>query len=419
MSLVVVGLSHHNAGVDTRERFAFRTGTLDAALRALAATDAVEEGAIIQTCNRTEVYARVAREPSRTIIDWLHRWHGIEDGRHDECFFSFSGESAVRHMFRVGGGLDSLVLGEPQIGGQVKQAWQAAAAAGTLGPVLGRLFQHAFQCTKRVRTETTVGRHPVTVPYAVMMLAQQIFADLPSSRVLMLGAGEMIGLCARHFRGQRVTDLRILNRSAERADELARQVGATSGGLDAIDANLRWADIIVACTASSEPLISRQALRQAMGARRHRPLLIVDIAVPRDVEAAAERIDDVYLYTIDDLDQVLTANRREREQAAADAEAIVDTEVTAFQQWLGIHEAGAALTEFRRHAEQHAAELLASGRRQLRAGSDPQQVLDQLAERLVHRLLHGPTLKLREQAARGELQQVNALRSLFEDSEDQ
>jgi len=419
MSLVVVGLSHHNAGVDTRERFAFRTGTLDAALQNLAAMETVDECAIIQTCNRTEVYTRATGDPGRTTADWLHRWHGIDDRRHDDCFFSFSGESAVRHMFRVGGGLDSLVLGEPQIGGQVKQAWQAAAAAGTLGPVLGRLFQHAFQCTKRVRSETTVGRHPVTVPYAVMMLARQIFADLPSTRVLMLGAGEMIGLCARHFRGQRVTDLRILNRSAQRGNELARQVGATSAGLDAIDANLRWADIIVACTASDEPLVSRQALQQAMAARRHRPLLIVDIAVPRDVEAAVEQIDDVYLYTIDDLDQVLAANRREREQAAADAEAIVDAEVATFQGWLGIHEAGAALTEFRRHAERHAAELLATGRQQLRAGSDPQQVLDQLAERLVHRLLHGPTVKLREQAARGELQQVHALRSLFDDSEEQ
>lgn len=437
MAIVAVGISHHHAPVDIREQFAFQADDLPRAMHAASALSGIHEAVIINTCNRVEIYAAgEADSPEQQaqlaeqLLTWLHAWHRVT-GSYAERFQRYFNGEAVRQLMRVSAGLDSLVLGEPQIGGQVKRAHALAAEssegqAQVLGPVLDRLFQQAFACAKTVRTETTLGQHPVTVPYAALSLAKQIFSELESGTVLLVGAGEMIELCARHFSAHPVQRIIIANRSLAGAQALADSINQTAGdqasgeqamalNLEQLPQHLHQADIVITSTASQQVLIDQAMVKQALKARRHQPMLMVDIAVPRDIAADVSRLRDVYLYSIDDLTSVLESNRRQRAAAASEAEAIITREARAFEQWLNLRQASSVLQRFRRQADQHSRQALEQARQQLRKGQSADTVIEQLAHQLSRRLLHLPTTKLRQAIMDGQFEQARQLQDLFLD----
>ncbi len=434
MAIFAVGISHHHAPVDIREQFAFQEQELPQALTSICELPGVDEAVIINTCNRVEIYAGSATtEPSPAIdhteqlLEWLHQWHQLRDS-HADRFQRYPGLHAVNQLMRVSAGLDSLVLGEPQIGGQVKRAHATASGISisgvrvVLGPVLDRLFQQAFACAKAIRTETKLGQHPVTVPFAVLNLARQIFSDLQSCRVLLVGAGEMIELCAQHFSSYPVQQLLIANRSlagAQRlADGILQQTGDQPTSIDAISLEqlpeyLHLADIVITSTASQHALIDQAMVKQALKIRRQQPMLMVDIAVPRDIDPKVSQLRDVYLYSIDDLTTVLDSNRQQRAAAAVEAEQIITREVNAFDQWLNLRQASSMLQRFRQQADVHTQQVLAQARQQLAKGQPPENVIEQLAHQLSRRLLHLPTTKLRQAIMQGELEQARQLQDLF------
>lgn len=401
MSLVVVGLNHTTASVDIRERFAFAPDQQEPALREAVRLPNVREIALLSTCNRTEIYAATSAGDGGQIIDWMHRWHQLESGLYTQRFYHRCDEAAVRHLLHVSGGLDSLVLGEPQIGGQVKQAWDLARVAGTLGPTLDRWFQRAFHTVKRIRAETAIGRDPVTVPYAAVALAKQIFDDLPERSALLVGAGEMMTLCANYLRAQGMSSINVANRSLQRAQELAQEYQGEALTLDQLPAALAKADLVITSTASPVALITKPMIKDALRKRRHAPILMVDIAVPRDIAADVAELDDVFLYTIDDLQEVIRNSLDQRQRAAQDAELIVSSETVEFLRWLEQRQASEIVQDYRRHACELRDASLAQAQRMLAAGQDPQTVLQQFANQLTNRLLHQPTQGLRALAAEG------------------
>ncbi|GAB4190130.1 MAG: glutamyl-tRNA reductase [Wenzhouxiangellaceae bacterium] len=409
MPLVVVGLNHTTAPVDIRERFAFAPDQHALALRQLVASPRIDEAALLTTCNRTEIYASTSDGGGSEIINWIHHWHQIDSDRYRQRFYCHTDEQAVRHLLHVSAGLDSLVLGEPQIGGQVKQTWDTARQAGTLGPLLDRWFQRAFHAIKRIRAETAIGRNPVTVPYAAVTLARQIFDDLPQRHALLVGAGDMITLCANYLSAQGMGRLSIANRSTARGSELAAQHAASCHSLDELPAILPQADLVITCTASPTALITREMVKRAIQQRRHAPMLLVDIAVPRDVEPEVARLNDVFLYTIDDLQEVIRNSLRQREQAAADADDIIATETGHFMRWLQQRRASDSIARYRQQAETIRDLSLAQARRQLQAGHDADAVLQQLATQLTNRLLHQPSRSLTDLAGDGRDDLVAAL----------
>jgi len=413
MPLIVAGVNHVTTPIDIRERFAFAAAETEPALTALAALDSVSEAVLLSTCNRTEVYCRTSGGDGGELIAWMHRWHRLPAGVYDSHFYRRFDREAIAHLLGVGAGLDSLVLGEPQIGGQIKQAWQAARQAGTAGTVLDRAFQAAFRTAKRVRAETAIGRNPVTVPYAAVALARQIFDDLPARHALLLGAGDMIRLSAGYLQQQGLGRLTVVNRDAERAGELAGEFTAACGaGLDALPEVLREADLVIASTASPEPLIDVALLRRARAGRRQ-PLLMIDIAVPRDIAPEVADLDDVFLYTIDDLQEVIRAGLAERTAATDDARLIVEQETAAFLRWLEIRRAQHRLATYRQQAETIRDRTLAEVRRRLAAGLEADAALDLLAGRLTQRLLHGPSRGLRALAGSGDHSLVERLCTLL------
>lgn len=413
MSLLALGLSHQTAPVAVRERLAFVPDRLDDALTALHAVAGVEECAIVSTCNRTELYVAGAEASIQTLDDWLHRWHGVAPGSMGRHLYGLRGAPAVTHLLRVTSGMDSMVLGEPQITGQVKTAWGGARRAGTLGPVLDRLFQHAFQTAKLVRTETGIGHNPVTLPYAALKLAHQIFGDVGRIGALMVGAGEMIEDCCRHFLGKGLNRLTIANRSAERADRLAAEFGARAIGLDGLAESLCDHDVVVACTGSPDPVITEPMIRRALEKRRRRPLFMVDLSVPRNVEPAIGELEDVYLYTIDDLREIAQRGHQQRLDALDKAGRIVDGQTEAFDRWLNLHAASATLKSMREQAFEQRDRLLERAMRDLAAGRDAEDVLKQFGHRLTNRLLHPPSTAVRKAAERADDPLLEAARRLM------
>ncbi len=437
MAILAVGISHHHVPVDIREQFAFQQETLPQALHAACQLPDIQEAVIINTCNRVELYINSAvneNEQLNAIADgllqWLHDWHHVSRS-YGARFKRYFGQQAVSQLMRVSAGLDSLVLGEPQIGGQVKQAHALAAESSTaqekvLGPILDRLFQQAFACAKLVRTQTKLGQQPVTIPYAVLNLARQIFSDLNAGKVLLVGAGEMIELCAQHFSQHPVKQVLIANRSIEGAQRLADTINAQHSdkpyaavalSLAQLAEHLHQADIVITSTASQTILIDQAMVKQALKQRRHQPMLMVDIAVPRDIDPKIRRLRDVYLYSIDDLTSVLESNRRQRAAAATEAEQIIAREADAFNQWLNLRKSSSMLRRLRQQAHGHAEQVLNHARQQLRNGQSPDAVIEQLAHQLSRRLLHLPTTKLRAAIVQGDIEQARLLQNLFMDEE--
>ncbi|MBS0192628.1 MAG: glutamyl-tRNA reductase [Proteobacteria bacterium] len=417
MPLLALGLNHQTAPIALREKVAFAPEALPEALACLRALPGVHEAALLSTCNRTEVYARIEPAAEPTLTHWLAEHHALEVAELDAYLYCHADAEAVRHLFRVACGLDSLVLGEPQILGQVKEAWQAARSAHALQTPLDRLFQHGFAIAKRVRTDTRIGAHPVSVAYAAVRLAQQVFARLDQASVLLVGAGETIELAARHLLDAKVRRLLVANRTLEHAQQLAHRFGGVALPLADLDRHLAEADIVICATASREPVLSRAAVARAIGARRHAPMFLLDLAVPRDIEAAVATLEDVYLYTVDDLEQVIGESRRSRQQAAGEAQTLIDLQVGQFMDWWRGSARQDTLIALRARGQVLRDEQLARAREQLAAGRDPSLVLEQLAHGLTNKLLHAPSASLRRAAQSGDVQLLNAAARLFGESD--
>lgn len=406
--ILALGINHHSAPLAIRERVAFHAEGLPQALADLTGSEVAREAAILSTCNRTEVYC--AAEAAEPVVDWFSRYHRIERDELAPYLFTYDQPAAVRHAFRVASGLDSMVIGEAQITGQMKDAVRVAQEAGTLGSQLNKLFQRAFSVAKEVRSTTAIGANVVSMAAAAVHLAERIFGAMDAQRVLFIGAGEMIELCATHFAARRPRGITIANRTIERGQALAGRFDATAIRLDALAEHLAVHDIVVSCTASPLPIIGLGMVERAIRARRHKPMFMVDLAVPRDIEIEVGELDDVFLYTVDDLAQVVASGVESRQAAMVQAEAIVSAQVEHFLHWLGGRDGVAvirslrdATERMRRHEMEHASRLLARG-------EAPDNVLEQLSLRLTNKFLHAPTqtLNLAEEADRPTLQAAAA-----------
>lgn len=409
--LLALGINHETAPVAVRERVAFADEALPRALAALQAMPQVHEVALLSTCNRTELYA-IADDGGEALGDWLATHPGDASGLH-AYLYRYTDGDAARHLFRVATGLDSLVLGEPQILGQVKQAWVAARSAGTLGNRLDRLFQHAFSTAKRARTDTRIGASPVSVASTAVRLLQESFARPSDATVLLIGAGETIELAARHLVQANVARLLVANRTLAHAQELASRHGGFALPLAELDRHLAEADVVISATASRDPVIMRSQVEQALSLRKHRPMLLLDLAVPRDIAADVGGLRDAYLYTVDDLQRAVEDNRRNRRVAAEEAEAIIELQVARYAEQHAASARHAPLKQLRSHGEAARTEVLAKARQQLAAGLPPEQALEYLAHTLTNRLLHAPTVALREAALTGDAELARVAEKLF------
>jgi len=414
MSLLALGLNHKTAPLEIREQVAFAPDKLQQALNSLKEVDVVREAAIVSTCNRTELYCCLSGSSSQAVLDWFHRYHNIDADKITSYLFQHQDRDAIKHLLRVSSGLDSLVLGEPQILGQIKTAYQAASQFGSLNQQLNKLFQHAFSVAKQVRTDTAIGSSPVSVAFAAVSLAKQIFGDLKPLSALMIGAGETIELAVRHLHANNIGHITIANRTIERARTLADEFeGSNAISLNDIPNVLPQADIVISSTASPLPILGKGAVEHALKVRKHRPMFMVDIAVPRDIEAQVSELDDVYLYTVDDLEEVIEENLQSRREAAAQAEEMIEAHVERFMAWLRSLDAVDTIKSYRQQAQQTQQAVLEQAQKRLAQGRPAEEVLDYLAHTLTNKLLHTPSEQLRKAGQNGQRELIIAARELF------
>ena len=413
MAFLALGINHKTASVAVRERVAFTPEQMVEALQQLCRLTPSSEAAILSTCNRSELYLQLDEMDVQAVLSWLAGYHGLPLSDLQACAYVHENEQAVRHMMRVACGLDSMILGEPQILGQLKSAYAVAREAGTVGPLLGRLFQATFSTAKSVRTDTAIGENPVSVAFAAVSLAKQIFADLHRSQALLIGAGETISLVARHLHDQGIKRIVVANRTLERASSLAEQFGAHAILLADIPDELINSDIVISFTASQLPILGKGAVERALKKRRHKPIFMVDIAVPRDIEPEVGELDDVYLYSVDDLHEVIEENLKSRQGAARAAEEMVAVGADEFMARLRELAAVDVLKAYRQQAERLRDEELAKAQRMLANGSNPEDVLAQLARGLTNKLLHAPSVQLKKLSAEGRLDALALAQELF------
>lgn len=399
MLLIALGINHTTAPVDIREQVSFNPEACGAALRGLSDQAGINSAAILSTCNRTELYCELNQDLDQAI-DWLHEYHQLSPGTLAPYLYHHQNDEAVRHLLRVATGLDSMVLGEPQILGQMKQAYQLARDAQTLATPLDKLFQHTFSVAKKIRTETAIGSSAVSVAYAAVHMSKQIFSDLEGLTVLLIGAGETIELAARHLHGQGVSRIIIANRTLSRAQLLASQFDAYAIELDRLPEHLHEADMVISSTGANEPVLTYSTMKTALKKRRHKPVFMVDIAVPRDIDAKISKLSDVYLYTVDDLQTVIQAGLKSRQAAAAEAETMIELQVNHYMDWLRSLDAVAAIRQYREQAQVIRDEVLEKASQMLQ-NQEPEAALEFLANTLTNKLLHTPSKKLREAAASG------------------
>lgn len=413
MAFLALGINHKTASVDVRERVAFTPEQLVEALQQLCQRTGTREAAILSTCNRSELYIEQSSAQAEAVLEWLADYHQLSAADLRACAYVHEDADAVRHMMRVAAGLDSLVLGEPQILGQMKSAYAVAREAGTVGPLLGRLFQATFSAAKQVRTDTAIGENPVSVAFAAVSLARQIFSDLQRSQALLIGAGETITLVARHLHEQGVKRIVVANRTLERAKVLAEEFGAHAVLLADIPQELVNSDIVISSTASQLPILGKGAVESALKQRRHKPIFMVDIAVPRDIEPEVGELDDVYLYTVDDLHEVVAENLKSRQGAAQAAEEMVAGGVNDFMARLRELAAVDVLRAYRQQGERLRDEELQKAQRLLANGGNAEDVLMQLARGLTNKLLHAPSVQLKKLSAEGRLDALVMAQELF------
>ncbi|MBB5212789.1 glutamyl-tRNA reductase [Microbulbifer hydrolyticus] len=409
MPILALGINHDSAPVAVRERVAFAPEVMPSALAEARTALDCRELAILSTCNRTEIYGEVAPE---SLLAWISEYHDVPIEQLTSCHYQFTDETAVRHMMRVACGLDSLVLGEPQILGQMKSAYAVARESGSVGSTLHNVFQQVFSVAKKVRTETAIGENPVSVAFAAVSLASRIFTDLGQQTALLIGAGETIELVARHLLDKGVKQLIVANRTLHRAQLLAQDFGAEAILLADIPEYLPRADIVISSTASQLPILGKGAVETALKQRRHSPMFMVDIAVPRDIESQVGKLDDVYLYTVDDLRGVIDEGKRLREQAAEAADQIVDLAARDFMREHRSLRAVDSIRSYRQQAQGISKDELEKALIQLRVGGDPEQLLEQLARSLTNKLIHAPTVALRQATADGDLERLRIAREI-------
>jgi len=413
MSILAFGINHKTAPVAIRERVAFEPGQLEDALQDLISRPHIQEAAIISTCNRTELYCGLDHQDYAVVTRWLSDFHQVNAKDLEPYVYAHPDQKAVRHALRVASGLDSMVLGEPQILGQMKEAYTTANHAGTLGGLLDRLFQHTFSVAKQVRTDTAIGASPVSIAFAAVNLAKKIFSNFADNTALLIGAGETIELAARHLHQSGIGRMIIANRTVERAQKIAKEFNAYAIGLSEIPAHLADADILISSTASTLPILGKGSVESALKVRKHRPMLLVDIAVPRDIEPEVADLNDVYLYTVDDMEEIIQVGLRSRQEAAAQAEEIIETQVIHFMNWLQSLSAVSTIRQVRDMAEFERDQELNDALVQISQGKDPEEVLKRFAHRLTNKLIHHPSAQLKQAGYEGRTDLLKAAAELF------
>ena len=413
LRLVTFGVNHKTAPVSLREQAAFAPDRLLDALRQITTLGGAHEATILSTCNRTELYCRLEPGEDQRAVAWFCEYHRLPHGLLEPHLYIYPGDQAVKHAFRVASGLDSMVLGEPQILGQMKEAFAAAHKAGTTGKILNRLFQQTFSVAKQVRTDTAIGASAVSVAFAAVSLAKQIFSRLSERTVLLIGAGETIELAARHLKEQGVGHIIVANRTVERAQRLAQTCNGEAISLTEMPERLSEADIVISSTASQLPILGKGAVERALKIRKHRPMFMVDIAVPRDIEPEVGELGDVYLYTVDDLQQVVEQNMQSRQAAAKEADKIIDIQVVDFMQWVKSLDSVPTIRALRENAAALRDTELKLAQQRLARGEDPQKVLAQLARALTNKFTHAPSSALQQADQDGNADLLNAARKLF------
>ena len=416
MSIVAVGLNHKTAPVAGREKIAFNPDNLSLALQELLKSVQCKEAAILSTCNRTELYLiqdEKIEHIQEKVIRWLAQYHNVPASTITPSLYWHSDRTAVNHIMRVACGLDSLVLGEPQILGQMKQAYSQAKAAGSMALVMDRLFQRTFGAAKQVRTETDIGASAVSVAFAAVNLAKHIFASLEQAKVLLVGAGETIELVAKHLYENKVGKITVANRTISRAEIMAKKIGADVITLAQIPEKMADADIVISSTGSTLPLIGKGMVESALSKRKHRPMFMVDLAVPRDIEEQVADLEDVFLYTVDDLQGIIAKNMEGRRKAAIAAESIVSSQCDGFMSWMRGLNTQDTVISYRNQCLTERDLLLEKAMQQLKSEKSPEAVLAELAPKLTNKFMHAPTSAIQSAAQGGELDKIVYLRDIF------
>ncbi len=414
MVLLAIGVNHKTAPVEIREKVSFALDRVPDALTELTQQQGVSEAVILSTCNRTEIYCGLADQDGQRVIEWFIHYHDLESSQIVPYLYTYPDQRAVEHVLQVASGLDSMILGEPQILGQLKSAYQTAAQTGTIGKLLGRLFQHTFAVAKQIRTDTAIGASPVSIAFATVRLAKQIFGDLSEKTALLIGAGKTIELTSRHLHENGLGRMIIANRNLERAQGIAAEFSGYAITLGNMPKHVAEADIIISSTASQLPILGKGMAESAVKLRKHRPIFMVDIAVPRDIEPEVGELEDVYLYTVDDLKGVIEQNLQTRQQAALQAEEIIATEVLRFMTWLQSLDAVSTIRALRENAETLRQEALAKAQRKLAQGVAPDKVIQELAHTLTNKLIHTPSIQLRSAATEKRHDLLEAAQELFD-----
>lgn len=412
MALLALGINHNTASVALREQLAFGPEQIESALISALETG-LSEIAILSTCNRTEIYAQ-SKDECNQLLRWLSDYRDLNIDELNASHYLKTQDNAISHMMRVAAGLDSLVLGEPQILGQMKASYAHARESGTVGPVLHDAFQQVFAVAKRVRTETAIGQNPVSVAYAAVSLAQQIFSDLKKDTALLIGAGETIELVAKHLAEQGIKSIIVANRTLSRASSLADQFNGKGILLEEIPDVLHSVDIVISSTASPLPILGKGTVESALKVRKHKPMFMVDIAVPRDIEEQVGELPDVYLYTVDDLRDVIQENLRSRQEAAEQADEIISAGVESYVSGLRVQDSVSTIRAYRKKAEVLRDAELQKALKSLSTGGDPEKLMQQLARNLTNKLLHSPTAKLRQASAEGRADLIGWTQELFD-----
>ena len=407
LGVYTLGLNHHSAPVDLRERVSLSDDLVKPALASLRSAfgGSVREAAVLSTCNRTELYCAADLEVAQKLPAWLADFRSLDQHALAPHLYLHDQDQAVRHAFRVASGLDSMVLGEPQILGQMKGAVRSAEEAGALGTLLHQLFQRTFSVAKEVRSSTAIGEQSVSLAAAAVRLAERVFGDLSNTKVLFIGAGEMIELCATHFAAKQPKTMTVANRTLERADMLATRFDASSMRLAELSDRLAEFDVVVSCTASTLPILGLGLVERATRARRRLPMVMVDLAVPRDIEPEVGRLDDIYLYCVDDLGAVVQSGAQARQAAVVQAEAIIDARVRSFMHWLQLRSTVPIIKNLQAGAQSVQQHELERAKRALAKGESPELVMEQLAHALTQKYLHG-TLSAIHQSEEAERQQL-------------
>ncbi|MGI5308633.1 glutamyl-tRNA reductase [Rheinheimera sp. WS51] len=414
IAIFALGINHKTAPVALREKVAFAPEQVPEALRELTTLTSIANAVVLSTCNRTELYFNGSTAQAEQVIDWLAKFHHVEASELQPHLYLHQDNDAAIHLMQVASGLDSLVLGEPQIFGQVKQAYSQARNAGTINPQFERLFQKTFAVAKQVRTETDIGANAVSVAFAAVSLARQIFGSLSTVKVLLIGAGETIELVARHLQEHGAQQLTVANRTHERAVSLAKQFNAQAITLAQVPSHLAQADIVISSTASTLPIVGKGMVEQALKVRRHKPMFLVDLAVPRDIEPQVGDLEDAYLYTVDDLQTIVAENLNNRQQAAEQAKQMISAGANEFAQWLALQGNVDWVRDYRQGCEQIRAELVAKALNQLATGQDAEKVLTELSHKLSNRLMHSPTKAIRQLLQDQALSQQSLINTLLD-----